>query len=93
MTPEIREQARLTLLRYLDAAADASPGRGVPTAVLMQHLRAEGFGPIDRPGTLALLQYLSGKGFVEMTTKGVSPEVADWRITSAGRDEYARVSA
>lgn len=93
MTPAEREQARLTVLRYLDAAAEASPGRGIPTAVLMQHLRAEGFSGIDRPGTEALLVYLQGKGLTETTAKQVSPELVQWRITATGRDHYAALVA
>ena len=92
MTPAEREQARLTVLRYLDAAAEGSPGRGIGTAVLMQHLRAEGFSGIDRTGTEALLVYLHGKGLAEPVAKQVSPELAQWRITAAGRDHYAAIA-
>lgn len=101
MTPAIREQARLAVLRYLDAAADSAPGRGISTAVLSQHLRAEGFvlAPGEDPATptpklfaVSICRYLQGKGLVGETTKAVSPEVTEWIITSAGRDEYARLA-
>ena len=88
MTPEQREQARLTILRYLDAAADTSPGRGIPSAVLMQHLRAEGFAGVDRTIVGALLMYLLDRGLVALVDK-ISPELPAWRITAAGRDYYA----
>lgn len=93
MTPAEREQARITVLRYLDAAAEASPGRGIGTAVLMQHLRAEGFSAADRPGTDALCLYLVDKGLVALVAKEVSPELRQWRITAAGRDHYAAIAA
>ena len=92
MTPAEREQARLTVLRYLDAAADASPGRGIPTAVLMQHLRAEGFGTVDRTAVVALAEYLAGKGLVARAAKAVSAELPEWIITAAGRDHYAAIA-
>ena len=93
MSNEQREQARLTILRYLDAAADTSPGRGIPSAVLMQHLRAEGFSGADRILVGSLLMYLVDRGLVVLVDKAVSPEVAAWRITAAGRDYYASAAA
>lgn len=101
MSPAIREQARLTVLRYLDAAADTSPGRGIATAVLSQHLRSEGFvlAPGEDPTAatpklfaVSICRYLAGKGLVAEATKAVSPEMSEWVITSAGRDEYARLA-
>lgn len=83
-----REQARWALLRYLDAASVSSPGRGIPTPVLRQHLIAEGFRP-DLAETESLCRYLEGKRLVERAEKPLSPEVADWRITADGQDAYA----
>lgn len=93
LSPPDREQARLTVLRYLDAAADAVPGRGIATAVLMQHLRAEGFSGMDRAGVDALAEYLAGKGLVARAVKHVSSELPEWIITAAGRDYYATLAA
>jgi hypothetical protein len=88
VNPSDREQIRLSLLRYLDAAAEGAPGRGIATAVLRQHLRSEGFA-ITEEATLSALEYLKGKGLVARAVRQVSPENAGWIITSAGRDEYA----
>jgi hypothetical protein len=83
-----REQRRLSLLRYLDAQADANPGRALATAVLHQHLRAEGLEGETRD-TMADLLYLQGGELVARQDKTISPEVARWIITKAGRDHYA----
>lgn len=87
-TPQSREQARIAVLRYLDAAAEAAPHRGIPAAVIRQHLVSDGFGA-EAPGTEAILAYLQDKGLVAATAKAISPEQRAWRITAAGRDEYA----
>lgn len=92
MTPEIRQQVRLSILRYLDAAAAASPHRGHGIALLRQQLVAEGFG-LGVAEVAAELEYLSDKGLVKNIAGLVSPEVTIWRATAAGRDEYARLSA
>lgn len=86
-----REQVRLSILRYLDAQASAAPGRGVPVAVLRQYLLSEGTR-LEAAAVQAELEYLRGKGLVETQRKALSPEVAAWMITSAGRDEYAVLS-
>lgn len=91
MTPEQREQIRLSLLRYLDAQAEGAPGRGVTAAVLRQHLVSEGF-PVSEATVLAELHYLRGKALVETVKKALSPENPLWIITSQGRDEYAQLA-
>ncbi len=91
MDPTQREQMRLSVLRYLDAAAESNPGRGISAAVLRQHLVAEG-QPADLTRVNAELVYLEGHGYVERVKKGFSPEVPLWLITSKGRDEYARIA-
>jgi hypothetical protein len=88
VTSATREQIRLSLLRYLDAAAEGAPGRGIATAVLRQHLVSEGF-PISETETLAALEYLRGKQLVARAVRSISPELAGWLITADGRDEYA----
>lgn len=102
MSPAMREQARLTVLRYLDAAADTSPGRGIATEVISQHLRSEGFvlatgedpaAPTPKLFAVSICRYLQGKGLIAESSKAVSPEVTEWIITSAGRDEYARLAS
>lgn len=92
INPDTREQVRLSLLRYLDAAAAGAPGRGIPTAVLRQHLRGDGWD-IDLKETEAELLYLADKGLVMPAAKRVSPEMLTWRITAEGRDEYAKTVA
>lgn len=92
MDKTAREQARIAILRYLDTAADASPRFGIPTAVLRQHLVSDGF-VAESQATEALLAYLEDKGLVTKTAKAISPEMVAWRITAAGRDEYAAMSA
>lgn len=92
MTPEIRQQVRLSLLRYLDAAAAVSPQRGHGLALLRQQLTSEGFG-LTTSEVHGELVYLEDKGLVKNISGLVSPEVTIWRATAAGRDEYARLSA
>lgn len=88
MNPTDREQIRLSLLRYLDAAA----GRrfGLTDAVLLQHIRSEGF-PAGDAELDAEIDYLAGKGLIETAAKTISPENRAWKITSAGRDLYAQL--
>lgn len=85
------EQIRLALLRYLDAAAIASPARGISTELLRQYLKSDGF-MVDLARTEAELGYLHGKGLVTIHRKAISPENKLWMITSDGRDEYAQAS-
>lgn len=83
------EQIRLALLRYLDAAAVASPARGISTELLAQYLRSDGFA-VDRARTEAELVYLQGKDLVTLHWKAISPENKSWLITATGRDAYAQ---
>lgn len=80
------EQARLSLLRYLNEAAPY--GLGQP--LLLQCLRCEGWTEHDRELTREL-EYLHDKGLVETALKLISPENPAWRITAAGRDFLARL--
>lgn len=92
MSPAERQQARLSLLRYLDAAAESAPGRGIGEAVLQQYLVAEGFSGGAQMAK-AELTYLEEKGLVVKVAKSFSPELPVWRITAAGRDAYAQAIA
>jgi hypothetical protein len=85
-----REQVRLSLLRYLDAAA----GRrfGLSDGVMLQHVRSEGFD-VSQSELTAELVYLSEKNLAKPESKEISPENRAWRITAAGRDFYAQLSA
>ena len=87
MNPTEREQARLSLLRYLAA----NRGRfGMVVAMLRQYLAAE--GSLLSPAEIeAELVYLADKEMVAETTKSISPENRAWRITAAGRDYLAQV--
>jgi hypothetical protein len=83
-----REQLRLSILRHLDAQAEAS-GRGMGERLLFEFIRAEGISDLSIENVQADLRYLEGKGLVSVDGKLISPEIRTWRITSAGRDEYA----
>jgi hypothetical protein len=85
MNPWQTEQARLSLLRYLNEAAPY--GLGEP--LLLQCLRCEGWIEQDRE-LVRELGYLRDKGLVEPALKLISPENPTWRITAAGRDFLAR---
>lgn len=78
---------RRSMLRYLDANAG---GRfGLSVAVIHQLLRAEGMD-VRLKGVEAELGYLRDKGLIATLDKAISPEIALWRITALGRDEFAR---
>lgn len=86
MDADIREQVRISMLRYLARAAE----HGLGQTVLWTFLRTEGFSNVSRPDVGAELQYLMDKGLVASLAKDISPELAHWRITAAGRDWLAR---
>ena len=85
MTSQQREQIRLSLLRYCDAAEQF----GLATPLLLQFLRNEGLRSLDAAGLRAELQYLADKGFLAAIPKTISPENEAWRITAEGRDFLA----
>lgn len=85
ITPAIREQIRLSLLRHLED----NPARfGLAVALLRSFLAAEGFN-IPVQAVELELEYLQGKGLVESPAKSISPELRAWKITAAGRDHLA----
>ena len=83
---DIREQVRISLLRYLARAAE----HGLGQTVLWTFVRTEGWTQVTRPDIGAELAYLSDKGLVTSMAKVVSPELAHWRITATGRDWLAQ---
>ena len=80
LTPELREQIRLSLLRY--CLARTRPG------LLRANLRGEGV-PLDREALELELLYLADKGYLVSEEKTISPENKFWRTTAAGRDYLA----
>jgi len=87
MNPQTREQVRLSLLRYLDAAAGRR--NGLAESVLRQFLISEGF-TLTNEELAAELEYLRGKGLAAPAEKQISPENRAWVITAEGRDHYAQ---
>lgn len=89
MNANQREQVRLSLVRFLDANA----GRrfGLSNGVLRQMLAAEGL-EAEAAELEAELRYLEDKGLIARRTKTLSPELAIWDITAAGRDFFAQMS-
>jgi hypothetical protein len=85
MTNQQREQIRLGLLRYCDAADEY----GLAAALLLQFLRNEGFRRATAESLDAELRYLAEKGLLAAVRKTISPENRSWRITAAGRDFLA----
>ena len=82
MTREQREQVRLSLLRYANAAG----GNGMTFGLFLQTLRAEGQKIVSPQELLEELGYLMEKGLLAELPKLLSPENKAWRITAAGRD-------
>ena len=80
LTPEAREQVRLSLLRY--ALRPSRPG------ILRASLRAEGY-KLDDETVDHEITYLSDKGLIKSEFKFISPENKFWRTTADGRDYLA----
>ena len=85
MTNQQREQIRLSLLRYCDAAGQF----GLADALLLQFIRSEGFRGLTAAQLRAELLYLADKAFLVAVPKIISPENESWRITASGRDFLA----
>ena len=88
MSPQDREQCRLSLLRFLCMV----PGRALGEAVLRQMLGAEQGRLPQQDEVRAELTYLEDKGLVEQPHKLISPEVRMYRATAAGRDQFAQIT-
>jgi hypothetical protein len=86
VTPEAREQLRISLLRFLSA----NPSKfGLPVKFLTTHAKMEGRPQLTQDQVEAELTYLADKGLVAELTKAISPEVRSYRITAEGRDYLA----
>jgi hypothetical protein len=85
MNADRREQVRLSLLRYCEAASPF----GMAGAMLLQFIRNEGFRTLALEQCEAEILYLADKGLLAPVPKLVSPENPAWRITAAGRDFLA----
>ncbi len=85
MTPNQREQIRLSILRYCDSADQF----GLAAALLLQFVRSEGFRALTTEQLRAELVYLSDKSLLTTVNKQISPENSAWRATAAGRDFLA----
>jgi len=86
LTPEQREQLRLSLLRFLDNNVS---GRGMSAGLLLQMARSEGRPALDAGVLEAELLYLADKKLVTRPDRILSPEIAAYRITADGRDFVA----
>lgn len=82
MTPALREQFRLALIGILAAAGAV----GIKRAALKIAINTAGFDSASDADLDNELDYLAGKAFAERMEKTISPEVARWKITAAGRD-------
>jgi len=89
MTPVEREHLRLSLLRFLDAASTTT--RALAESLLLQMAKNEG-RTLTQGELRGELNYLADAGLVTTEAKAISPENKIWRITKAGRDEYAQLS-
>jgi hypothetical protein len=85
LTPEQREQVRLSILRYCESADQY----GLAAALLLQFLRSEGFRALSADRLRVELLYLTDKSFLAPVAKPISPENQAWRITANGRDFLA----
>jgi hypothetical protein len=84
VTPEQREQIRLSLLRY---------GLGSFTVGLArQYLASEGFRGLSKEEVQAEINYLCdpAKGLLRANSKLISPEVATYSTTATGSDFLAQ---
>lgn len=82
LTPQQREQVRLSILRYGLTLVSVS--------LLRSYLRGEGFSGITNEQVTAEVVYLEDKElFKKDDSKIVSPENALYRTTARGRDYLA----
>lgn len=87
MTPELREQIRLTLLRAL---ATNQSRFGLPTRFLQVQLASQGL-TADLREVEAELVYLQDAKLAATVERPVSPELGAWRVTKEGRDYLAQL--
>jgi hypothetical protein len=89
MKPEVIEEFRLSLLRYLDE--DGSATFGLPTLRLFARGMGEGFRNLQED-TERELEYLVEKGLAREVDKVLSPANRSWKITAAGRDHREKMA-
>lgn len=80
LTPELREQVRLSILRYC-----LRPTR---TGLIRASLAGEGFA-LGREQLDTELDYLADKGLLKPNDKRISPENRIFRTTAEGMDYLA----
>lgn len=80
LTPELREQVRLNVLRYCL--------RRTRSGMIAAQLRSEGF-KLDAETIALEVQYLTDKNLLTVENKIVSPENQFFRTTADGRDYLA----
>lgn len=85
MTPEHRELLRVAIMETADSAKPFA----VDLRLLLIGVRTLGLRSVSSGEVLAEADYLDGKGLLERCRKVVSPEMAGWKITAAGRDWLA----
>jgi hypothetical protein len=85
------EQLRLSLLRFLDASAEAT-SRGMAESLLWQMARNEGRTGLTLEEVRAELMYLKDRNLICEVPKPISPELRSWRITADGRDQHAQLT-
>ena len=85
LTPEQREQLRLSLLRFLND----TPRFAQPVAFLLQRARAEGRNDLEAGEVETELEYLTAKKLAVESSKTLSPEIRSWKISADGRDFLA----
>jgi hypothetical protein len=81
MKPELREQVRLSLLRY--------GLRAFSIGLAVQYLKSEGIREADKHLVQDEAQYLEEKGLLKEANKVISPENKQWFTSAAGRDFLA----
>lgn len=87
MSPEAREQLRLSTLRFLDAN---NTRFGMAAPLILQMARAEGRPSLTQSDLDSELDYLIDKGLITEILKVLSPENKAFRITATGRDFLAQ---
>ena len=78
-----RELLQQAILRVLDANHTRF---GLGLDALTLHVSAYGFATVTRETVEIELEYLEGKGLVELAAKVLEPANRAWKRTSAGRD-------
>ncbi len=86
MNAEQREQLRIRLMVLM---SPNGTGFGLPTALLLMHVKMEAWRDLSRDELESELQYLEEKGLVKQPVKMISPENRVWGLTAAGRDFLA----